>query len=174
LAWAPPLLRARGPNRAASPWHEIRNVFLCFGQSGPKRHECEAVMLERVTQVRGPRSWVCVRIEQIKSLILEMGRERRKLSCDLEAEETRVGISDPNHYAYSPLARTLRERRDRVEHSIDTLKKKLESMRRDWPNSLTNKSPSQPMAETAMRSAGCRSERPSAMLRLQRHTLPAA
>jgi hypothetical protein len=83
-------------------------------------------MLERVTQVRGPRSWVCVRIEQIKSLILEMGRERRKLSCDLEAEETRMGITDPNHYAYSPLARTLRDRRDRVEHSIATLTKKLE------------------------------------------------
>ena len=85
-------------------------------------------MLEQVTQVRSSKSWVCVRIEQIKSLILELGRESRRLSCDLEAEETRVGISDPNHYAYSPLAKTLRERRDRVERSIDILIKKLEEL----------------------------------------------
>ena len=83
-------------------------------------------MLEQVTQRQGLRSLVCLRIEQTKSLVLEMGREREKLSSDLEAEETRAGISDPNHYAYSPLARTLRERRDRVGHSIETLTKNLE------------------------------------------------
>ena len=82
-------------------------------------------MLERLTQAQDPRSWVCLRIEQTKSLILELVRERRKLSCDLEAEETKAVVSDPSHYAYSPLARTLRERRDRVRHSIDTLTKKL-------------------------------------------------
>lgn len=85
-------------------------------------------MRQQVTEVRGPNSRVCVRIEQAKSLILELGRERRKLSCDLEAEETRVGVRDPNHYAYSPLAKTLRERRDRIEHSIDTLTSKLEAL----------------------------------------------
>ena len=83
-------------------------------------------MLERLTQVRSPRSWVCVRIEQTKGLILELGRERSKLSCDLEAEETRAGSSDANHYAYSPLAKTLRDRRGRVEQSINTLTKTLE------------------------------------------------
>lgn len=98
-------------------------------------------MLERLTQLRGPRSWVCARIEQTKSLILELGRERRKLSCDLEAEETRVGISDPNHYAYSPLARTLRERRDRVGHSIDTLTKKLEEYEAGLATSVDEQSP---------------------------------
>ena len=83
-------------------------------------------MLEQVTQVLGRRSSVSTRIEQTKRLILEMGRERTKLSCDLEAEETRgAGNGDPNHYAYSPLAKTLRERRDRVGHSVDTLTKKL-------------------------------------------------
>jgi flagellar FliJ protein len=85
-------------------------------------------MREQITQVSSPNSWVCARIEQIKSLILELGRESRKLSCDLEAEETRVGISDPNHYAYPPLAKTLRERRDRLEHSIESLMKSLEDL----------------------------------------------
>ena len=83
-------------------------------------------MPDGVAQVLGPKSLVSTRIEQTKNLILEMGREVGKLSCDLETEETRVGISDPNHYAYSPLARTLRERRDRLELSIDILRKKLE------------------------------------------------
>ena len=85
-------------------------------------------MLEQVTRDRRQESWVCTRIEQIKGLILELGRERRTLSCDIEAEEARVGISDPNHYAYSPLARELRERRDRLEHSIDSLTKSLEDL----------------------------------------------
>ena len=85
-------------------------------------------MLEQVTQVRSPNSWVCVRIEQIKNLILELGRESRRLSGDLEAEEARVGISDPNHYKYSPLAKSLRERRDRIEQSIESLTKKLEEL----------------------------------------------
>ena len=85
-------------------------------------------MLEQVTQVRSPKSWVCARIEQIKSLILEFGRESRRLSCDLEAEETKVGISDPNHYAYSPLAKALRDRCHRLDQSIESLMKKLEDI----------------------------------------------
>ena len=85
-------------------------------------------MLEQVTQVRSPNAWVCMRIEQIKSLILEMGRESRRLSSDLEAEEARAGISDPTHYTYSPLAKSLRERRDRIEQSIESLMKKLEEL----------------------------------------------
>ena len=52
-------------------------------------------MLEQLTQWQGPRSWVCLRIEQTKSLVLELGRERRKLFCDLEAEETRRVLVTP-------------------------------------------------------------------------------
>ena len=98
-------------------------------------------MLERGTQVLGRKSLVSTRIEQTKSLILELGRERSKLSYDLEAEETRVRISDPNHYAYSPLARTLRERRDRVEHSIDTLTKKLKEYEAGLAKSADEQNP---------------------------------
>ena len=70
-------------------------------------------------------SFVSTRIGQTKNLILEMGHEVEKLSFDLTAEETKVGISDPNHYAYPPLAKALRERRDRVERSIGILTEKL-------------------------------------------------
>ena len=98
-------------------------------------------MLERVTQVLGRKSSVSTRIEQTKSLILEMGRERKKLSCDLEAEETRAGIGDPNHYAYSPLAKTLRERRDRLDHSIDTLTKKLAEYEAGLATSVDEQNP---------------------------------
>ena len=98
-------------------------------------------MLERVTQVLGRKSSVSTRIEQIKSLILEMGHERKKLSFDLEAEETRAGIGDPNHYAYSPLAKTLRERRDRLDHSIDTLTKKLAEYEAELATSVDEHAP---------------------------------
>jgi hypothetical protein len=98
-------------------------------------------MQEQLTEVRSPRSWAYVRVEQIKSLILELGRERRKLSCDIEAEETRAGISDPNHYAYSPLAKTLRERRDRLERSIDTLTKKLAEYEAGLATSVDEQNP---------------------------------
>ena len=86
--------------------------------------QCEAVMLNRVSRVFG-QSLVSTRIGQTKNLILEMGHEVKKLSSDLTAEVNKVGISDPNHYAYSPLAKTLRERRDRVECSIGILTNKL-------------------------------------------------
>ena len=85
-------------------------------------------MQDQLTEVRGPRSWAYARVEQIKSLILELGRERRKLSCDIEAEETRAGISDPNHYAYSPLAKALRDRCNRLDQSIESLVRKLEDI----------------------------------------------
>jgi len=98
-------------------------------------------MLERVNQVLGRWSSVSTRIEQTKSLILEMGRERKTLSYDLEAEETRAGIGDPNHYAYSPLARTLRERRDRLERSIETLTKKLAEYEADLATSVEEQNP---------------------------------
>jgi len=98
-------------------------------------------MLERVTQVLGRRSSVSTRIEQTKNLILEMGRERKKLSCDLEAEETRAGIGDPSHFAYSPLAKTLRERRDRLDHSIDTLTKKLAEYEAGLATSVDEQNP---------------------------------
>jgi hypothetical protein len=65
-------------------------------------------------------------LEQVKCLILELGMESRKLSGEIEAEETRSRISDPQQVAYSPLARALRERRDRLARSIDTLAESLE------------------------------------------------
>ena len=48
-------------------------------------------MLEQVTQVLGRKCSVSRRIEQTKNLILEMGRERKKLSCDLEAGRDQGG-----------------------------------------------------------------------------------
>jgi ribosome modulation factor len=98
-------------------------------------------MLDGIAQVLGRKSSVSTRIEQTKSLILEMGRERKKLSCDLEAEETRAGIGDPTHYAYSPLAKTLRERRDRLERSIDTLAKKLAEYEAGLATSVDEQNP---------------------------------
>jgi flagellar FliJ protein len=83
-------------------------------------------MREQLTQMRRPTPSECVRTEQVKSLILELGRQCGELSRDLEAEEIRTGVRDPNHYAYSPLAKALRERRYKLERSIESLTKTLE------------------------------------------------
>ena len=84
-------------------------------------------MQEQITELRSPIFLACVRKEQMRSLILELGRQRRTLSCDIETEEARAGINDASNYAYSPLAKALRERRDRLEHSITTLTERLEN-----------------------------------------------
>jgi hypothetical protein len=74
-----------------------------------------------------PPTAACSKLEQVKCLILELELQRKQLSCDIEAEETASRIRDPQHNAYSPLARTLRDRRDRLDRSIGTLTRSLES-----------------------------------------------
>jgi hypothetical protein len=69
----------------------------------------------------------CSKQEQVKCLILELELQRKQLSSDIEAEETTSGISDPQHNAYSPLARALRDRRGRLDRSIGTLTRSLDS-----------------------------------------------
>jgi len=84
-------------------------------------------MREQFTQMRRPTPSVCVKMEQVRSLIVELGRQCRELSSDLEAEEIKTGIRDPKHYAYSALAKALRGRRDKLEESIESLTKTLQT-----------------------------------------------
>jgi hypothetical protein len=69
----------------------------------------------------------CSKQEQVKCLILELELQRKQLSRDIESEETKSRISDPQHNTYSPLARALRDRRDRLDRSIGTLTRSVES-----------------------------------------------
>ena len=69
---------------------------------------------------------LCVRTEQIKGLLADLGRQHEELCREIEAEELRLGLYDPAHFAYSPLAKALRARRAKLEQSIESLKKILE------------------------------------------------
>ena len=73
-----------------------------------------------------PYRGVCVKMEQVKGLIVELGRQCTQLSYDIEAEERRTGVCDPKLPTYSALAKSLQARRDKLEQSIESLTETLE------------------------------------------------
>jgi flagellar FliJ protein len=56
-------------------------------------------------------------------LIRELSLCAARLSAEIAAEEQRVGISDPKHFAYSCYAKSLIQRRDNLLHSVEDLKR---------------------------------------------------
>lgn len=70
-------------------------------------------MRDHIAQTRRPTPSVSAKKEQVEHLVLDMRRQCEELSRDIDAEETRVGLHDPNHYAYPALAKALRGRRDK-------------------------------------------------------------
>ena len=68
---------------------------------------------------------VSVNVEQLSKLIRDMEQAANNLTADLETEEKRARISDPQHFAYPPLASAIRARRDRLAQSIGALRAKL-------------------------------------------------
>jgi hypothetical protein len=69
------------------------------------------------------------RATQIEMMIAEFGRMVAELDKEIAAEESRTGIKDQAHYAYSTYARANRARRDNLAHSADELKHQLEEAR---------------------------------------------
>ncbi|HWS95835.1 MAG TPA: flagellar export protein FliJ [Candidatus Methylomirabilis sp.] len=82
-----------------------------------------------------------LRAHQIETMIAEFDRMCVDLGQQIEAEEKRTRISDPTHFAYSTYAKAARERRARVQQSVDALKIELERLR-----FATNISPEQEFA----------------------------
>jgi hypothetical protein len=60
----------------------------------------------------------------VRSLISDLDKTVRQLDCEIRAEEERTLSYDPNNVAYSPLARSLRIRRDNLRVTITTLELK--------------------------------------------------
>jgi flagellar export protein FliJ len=69
------------------------------------------------------------RVNQIEMMIAEFGRMAGDLDREIAAEESRTGVKDQAHYAYSTYARAARTRRDNLAHSADELKTQLEEAR---------------------------------------------
>jgi len=62
--------------------------------------------------------------QQVAEIDLMIGEFNRKLSdidLQIEAEETRSGVSDPAHFNYSMTAKSLRSRHDNLIKSIEDL-----------------------------------------------------
>lgn len=69
------------------------------------------------------------RLAQIDAMIAEFERMAGDLDRDIHGEEQRSGISDPKHFAYSPLANAARGRRDNLHRSVAELKVQREDAR---------------------------------------------
>ena len=69
------------------------------------------------------------RVTQIEMMIAEFGRMAADLEREIAAEESRTGVKDQAHYAYSTYARAARARRDNLSQSADELKHQLEEAR---------------------------------------------
>jgi flagellar FliJ protein len=66
------------------------------------------------------------RIVQLNAMIAEFTRMANDLDREISAEEKRVNIADPNHYAYPTYARAARTRRDNMVASVNELRGQLE------------------------------------------------
>lgn len=62
------------------------------------------------------------RLAQIDAMVGEFERMASDLERDIAAEESRTGITDPRHFAYSPVAGAARQRRDNLVRSCQDLR----------------------------------------------------
>jgi prefoldin subunit 5 len=60
-------------------------------------------------------------LAEIESMIAEFQRKQGELDQQVQIEEARTGVSDPNHFNYSLTAKSIRNRRDNLNKSIADL-----------------------------------------------------
>ncbi len=68
-------------------------------------------------------------LNQIESMIAEFRRMANDLDEQILAEQSRTGITDITHFAYSTFAKAAMQRRDNLNASADDLKDQLEAAR---------------------------------------------
>jgi flagellar protein FliJ len=69
------------------------------------------------------------RANQIKTMIAEFDRICIDLGQQIVAEEARVRINDPSHFAYPTYAKAARDRREKVQRSVDALRSELSRLK---------------------------------------------
>ena len=67
------------------------------------------------------------RVAQLEGMIAELKRRSSELEHDVNSEHNRTKISDPHHFAYSPLAKSLTQSRANLDRSIQTFEVQLEA-----------------------------------------------
>jgi flagellar protein FliJ len=65
------------------------------------------------------------RAVQIETMIVEFDRKCIDLGHQIEAEEMRARIYNPDHFAYPTYAKAARERRAKLQRSADALRAEL-------------------------------------------------
>ncbi|MFW6077891.1 MAG: flagellar export protein FliJ [Hyphomicrobiales bacterium] len=60
-------------------------------------------------------------LAEIESMIAEFQRKQDELDKQVQMEEARTGVSDPDHFNYSLTAKSIRNRRDNLNKSIADL-----------------------------------------------------
>jgi flagellar protein FliJ len=78
------------------------------------------------------------RVAQLEGMIVELQRRSGELERDLNLEHGRTKISDPNHFAYSPLAKSLSQSQTNLERSIQTFEVQLEDEKSAVSETLRN------------------------------------
>ena len=74
----------------------------------------------QVKQINQTREQLVATLESFSGMV-------RDLEAQIEAEEKRAGITDPNHFAYPMPAKAARTRRDNLEASSRELKVQLDA-----------------------------------------------
>jgi flagellar FliJ protein len=62
------------------------------------------------------------KLSRIELMIRELSLAVAKLDKEIAAEEAKIGINDPKHFAYSCYAKAAAQRRDNLLRTIDDLK----------------------------------------------------
>jgi len=68
-------------------------------------------------------------VAEIEMMIGDFQRKLNELEQQIEAEETRSGVSDPTHFSYSMTAKSLRTRHENLVKSITDLQVQYDAIK---------------------------------------------
>ncbi len=68
-------------------------------------------------------------VADIETMITEFLKKQDELEAHIRMEESRNGVSDPEHFNYSTAAKAARARRDNLLRSVGELKDQLDTAR---------------------------------------------
>lgn len=107
------------------------------------------------------------KVTSLETMITDFEHMAADLARQVAAEEDRTGIRDPQHFAYSMFAKAAATRRTNLIQSVEDLRLKLESAKRDFDEAsgeLSKLEPAFEMREPAPRMVHRRHDRPNAMI----------
>jgi flagellar export protein FliJ len=68
-------------------------------------------------------------VADIEAMVADLKQKEADLEAQIEAEQTRTGIADVTHFAYSTFARSAMNRRDNIRETVEGLLPQLEEAR---------------------------------------------